>query len=468
MPNKTLSKRAKLSFLKNKTNNNMTTTLQATSPLEKWLCYIEQSHGKIIDMGLERVKRVAQQLELLNPAPFVITVGGTNGKGTTCRLLEMLLLNAGYRVGVYSSPHLLRYNERVRIQNQELPDHLHTESFYFLDQHKSESLSYFEFSTLSALQLFKQAKLDVVILEVGLGGRLDATNIVDADISVITSIDIDHVDFLGDNREQIGYEKAGIFRAGKSAVIGEADVPQSMLEHAEQLGCNLFRVGKEWRYQANEYDWQWQSSETQLQNLPLPQIPLANAATALAVCQHLPFDISPQIIATTLAEVELNGRFQTISRAQLQPLAQAWRLDPDNLPQVIVDVGHNPHAARYLAQKLQTLKLQRHDKVNVTAVFAMLKDKDAANVVEPLAGLIDHWCFASLDGYRGQTAAELQTAVQQQLPQSALQTATTAESVAQAVKTALQTMSASDLLLIFGSFFTVAAFLALIEEKSAV
>ncbi|MGR6981569.1 bifunctional tetrahydrofolate synthase/dihydrofolate synthase [Testudinibacter sp. P27/CKL/0425] len=446
----------------------MTTTLQATSPLEKWLCYIEQSHGKIIDMGLERVKRVAQQLELLNPAPFVITVGGTNGKGTTCRLLEMLLLNAGYRVGVYSSPHLLRYNERVRIQNQELPDHQHTESFYFLDQHKSESLSYFEFSTLSALQLFKQAKLDVVILEVGLGGRLDATNIVDADISVITSIDIDHVDFLGDNREQIGYEKAGIFRTGKSAVIGEAEVPQSMLEHAEQLGCNVFRVGKEWHYQVNEHAWQWQSSETQLQNLPLPQIPLANAATALAVCQRLPFDISPQIIATTLAEVELNGRFQTISRAQLQPLVQAWQLDPDNLPQVLIDVGHNPHAARYLAQKLQTLKLQRHDKLNVTAVFAMLKDKDAANVAEPLAGLIDHWCFAGLDGYRGQTAAELQTAVQQQLPQSALQTATTAESVAKAVKTALQAMSASDLLLIFGSFFTVAAFLVLIEEKSAV
>lgn len=193
--------------------NNSTVSLTATSPLAQWLSYLENSHFKAIDLGLDRIKSVAKALDLLTPAPFVITVGGTNGKGTTCRLLETVLLKAGYRVGVYSSPHLLRYNERVRIQDQELPDEAHTASFAFIEQHKRESLTYFEFSTLSALHLFKQAKLDVVILEVGLGGRLDATNIVDSDVAVITSIDIDHVDFLGADREQIGFEKAGIFRA---------------------------------------------------------------------------------------------------------------------------------------------------------------------------------------------------------------------------------------------------------------
>jgi len=184
-----------------------TMNLKATSPLAKWLSYLENSHFKAIDLGLERVKSVAEELDLLNPAPYVITVGGTNGKGTTCRLLETILLNYGLRVGVYSSPHLLSYNERVRIQNQDLPDEMHTVSFDFIEKHKTQSLTYFEFSTLSALHLFKQAKLDVVILEVGLGGRLDATNIVDNDLAVITSIDIDHTDFLGSTREEIGFEK---------------------------------------------------------------------------------------------------------------------------------------------------------------------------------------------------------------------------------------------------------------------
>ena len=206
-----------------------TMNLKATSPLAEWLSYLENSHFKAIDLGLERIKSVAEELDLLNPAPYVITVGGTNGKGTTCRLLETILLNHGLRVGVYSSPHLLRYNERVRIQNQDLPDEMHTASFDFIEKHKTQSLTYFEFSTLSALHLFKQAKLDVVILEVGLGGRLDATNIVDNDLAVITSIDIDHTDFLGSTREEIGFEKAGIFRANKPVVIGEPNVPQPML-----------------------------------------------------------------------------------------------------------------------------------------------------------------------------------------------------------------------------------------------
>ncbi|TNH07331.1 bifunctional tetrahydrofolate synthase/dihydrofolate synthase [Testudinibacter sp. TR-2022] len=449
----------------------MKSSLQATSSLEKWLCYIEQSHSKVIDMGLGRVKRVAEQLNLLCPAPFVITVGGTNGKGTTCRLLEMLLLNAGLRVGVYSSPHLLRYTERVRIQNQELPEAAHSASFYFLDQNRTESLSYFEFSTLSALYLFKQAQLDVVILEVGLGGRLDATNIVDSDISVITSIDIDHVDYLGDNREKIGYEKAGIFRAGKRAVIGEANLPDSVVQYAAEIGCELFCRDKNWSYREQGETWQWQSQghkqPTALwQQLPMPHIPLANAATALAVCCCLPFQISVENIVNTLMQVELSGRFQTISAQRLQPLAEQWQLALADLPQVIVDVGHNPHAARYLAQKLQQLNTQHKRKV--TAVFAMLKDKDAVQVVEPLAAAIQQWYFADLNGYRGQSAEQLKSAVAEVLTPQQRQTAITSASVTAALKTALCNMQADELLLIFGSFFTVAEFLALLEPKSAV
>ena len=244
-----------------------TMNLKATSPLAEWLSYLENSHFKAIDLELERIKSVAEELDLLNPAPYVITVGGTNGKGTTCRLLETILLNQGLRVGVYSSPHLLRYNERVRIQNQDLPDEMHTASFDFIEKHKTKSLTYFEFSTLSALHLFKQAKLDVVILEVGLGGRLDATNIVDNDLAVITSIDIDHTDFLGSTREEISFEKAGIFRANKPVVIGEPNVPRPMLEQAEKLHCHVARRDVNWSFKANEQTWMWQSNKVRLENL---------------------------------------------------------------------------------------------------------------------------------------------------------------------------------------------------------
>ena len=193
--------------------------------LQTWLDYLEHGHFKAIDMGLERIKSVASNLDLLHPAPYVITVAGTNGKGSTCRFLEVALMKLGLKVGVYSSPHLLRYNERVRINGQLLDDQAHIDSFTEIDQNKTASLTYFEFSTLSALKLFKDAKLDVVILEVGLGGRLDATNIVDPHLAVITSIDIDHVAFLGNNREDIGREKAGIFRANIPVIIGEPDCP---------------------------------------------------------------------------------------------------------------------------------------------------------------------------------------------------------------------------------------------------
>ncbi len=436
--------------------------LQATSPLAEWLSYLENSHYKAIDLGLKRIQSVARALDLLQPAPFIITVGGTNGKGTTCRLLETMLIKAGYRVGVYSSPHLIRYNERVRIQDQELEDAQHSRSFAFVEQHKTASLTYFEFSTLSALHLFKQAELDVVILEVGLGGRLDATNIVDSDIAVITGIDIDHTDFLGDTREQIAFEKAGIFRAGKPVIIGEPDVPDTMLKQAEKLQCRVFRRGVDWLFQQQTENWIWQGTDknngkVRLENLPFCQIPLANAATALAVIQYLPFSISEQVIRQSLQQVELAGRFQRVKGKSLRSLAEQAGKSVDELPQLIADVGHNPHAARYLAERLTALKGNLIGRI--IAVCGILKDKDAQGVLTPLLPLIEQWYCVTLDGYRGQRGDELlavltHIAQQQQIDIQAESTDSVKSGVIKAVKNA----DKNDLVLVFGSFHTVGEF----------
>ncbi|MFP4793754.1 bifunctional tetrahydrofolate synthase/dihydrofolate synthase [Pasteurella multocida] len=441
--------------------NNSTVLLTATSPLAQWLSYLENIHFKAIDLGLDRIKSVAKALDLLTPAPFVITVGGTNGKGTTCRLLETVLLKAGYRVGVYSSPHLLRYNERVRIQDQELPDEAHTASFAFIEQHKRESLTYFEFSTLSALHLFKQAKLDVVILEVGLGGRLDATNIVDSNVAVITSIDIDHVDFLGADREQIGFEKAGIFRAHKPAIIGEPNIPQRLLEHAKSLGCQISCRDQDWHFRLQAGHWDWCGQKVWLKNLPCCQIPLANAATALATFEQLPFQISEEVIRQSLQEVELVGRFQTLKPDVLFPLAENLAKPWADFPQMIIDVGHNPHAALYLAEKLTALKAKITGKI--VAVCGILKDKDAQGVLSPLLPVIDEWHCVTLEGYRGQSGQALFVTLQQIAQgQSHQLYANTASSVALGVKQALATTTAHDVILVFGSFHTVGEFLQLL------
>ena len=436
--------------------------LKATSPLNEWLSYLENSHFKAIDLGLERVKTVAQELDLLRPAPYGVTVGGTNGKGTTCRLLETMLINAGYRVGVYSSPHLLRYNERVRIQSQELPDLQHVASFAFINEHKSQSLTYFEFSTLSALHLFKQAKVDVAILEVGLGGRLDATNIVDADMAIITSVDIDHVDFLGDTREKIGFEKAGIFRAGKSVIIGEPDCPHSMLEQAMRLKCAVSRRNADWSFTQQAESWTWQNVDkkgikVRLENLPFCDIPLPNAATALAAVQALPFNISEAVIRQSLREVELIGRFQTIKSTQLSPLAELTNKPVEALPQFIIDVGHNPHAAKYLSEKLTALRSRISGKI--IAVCGILKDKDAAGVLTPLLPVIDEWICVTLTGERGQTGELLSQKLRTIAPDVRPEIC---RSVQEGVKSAVKKSHKNDVVIVFGSFHTVGEFLQLL------
>ncbi|MDO9893690.1 bifunctional tetrahydrofolate synthase/dihydrofolate synthase [Glaesserella parasuis] len=425
---------------------------KATDSLETWLSYLEKSHFKPIDMGLERIRKVAEELDLLKPAPYVITVAGTNGKGSTCKLLEMALLKAGLKVGVYSSPHLIHYNERVRIQGQAVGNADLITTFDYIEQHKSASLTYFEFGTLAALDLFRKAKIDVAILEVGLGGRLDATNIVDPDFAVITSIDIDHVEFLGDNREAIGREKAGIFRPNIPVVIGEPDCPQSILDYAKELQCHVFRRDIDWTFSAESDRLQWQSKTKSL-TVPLPKIPQPNCATALAVLTQLPFELSDEILAQAVEEAKMTGRFQLLGEQDFAKFSQNRPL-----AQVFIDVGHNPHAARYLADRLAEW-IQPNRKIY--AVFSALVDKDLSGIVEPLEELIDEWHCAGLQGYRGQSGAEVKNKLLTALPNAK---AVAYENVIEASQVLFETASEQDIILVFGSFHTVADFVMWIEQ----
>ncbi len=412
-------------------------TPQATSPLAAWLYYLERLHAKTIDLGLERVGSVAARLQLLQPAPRVFTVAGTNGKGTTCRLLETILQAAGYSVGVYSSPHMLRYTERVRIRGEELPEARHSEAMAAIESGRGAiSLSYFEFGTLAALWLFKQAALDVVILEVGLGGRLDATNIVDADVAVITSIGLDHTELLGPDRESIGREKAGILRAGKPAVIGEPDRPASIDFSGQAVGAQLYCRDRDWWFERDGDSWSWRDGEQTLTGLPLPSIPLANAATALAALRRSSLRADVAAIRRGLAAASLPGRFQIIGRH----------------PLCILDVAHNPHAAGYLSTQLAQLPVAG----KVRAVVGMLADKDIPGTLDCLRLQVDEWYCASLDGPRGAGAEQVA---------AHLDRARRFDDVAAAWRQALQDADPQDCVLVFGSFHTVAPVLAMVNAE---
>ncbi|MGC6388991.1 bifunctional tetrahydrofolate synthase/dihydrofolate synthase [Ewingella sp. S1.OA.A_B6] len=410
---------------------------QATSPLAAWLYYLEHLHSQAIELGLDRVKAVASKLDLLQPAPFVFTVAGTNGKGTTCRTLEAILIAAGLRVGVYSSPHLVRYTERVRIQGEELPEEAHCQSFATLEAGRGDiSLTYFEYSTLSALRLFKDAKLDVVILEVGLGGRLDATNIVDANVAVVTSIALDHTDWLGSDRESIGREKAGVFRGNAPAIVGEPDMPQSIADVAAEKGADLYRVGESWRYEVMSDRWCWEvaGGET-LDDLPVPNVPLPNAATALAALHYSTLDISGAAIRSGLQQAQLPGRFQILSES----------------PRLILDVAHNPHAATYLAGRLSELP---RNGGKVRAVVGMLHDKDIAGTLACLEQQIDEWYCAPLEGPRGASVEELAVHLKQ---------AHQFTDVVSAWQQAMQDADSQDIVIVCGSFHTVAHVMAALD-----
>lgn len=418
---------------------------QATSSLMTWLSYLGNLHAKAIDMGLERVGALADQLDLLHPAPKVITVSGTNGKGTTCHTLESILLAAGLKVGVYSSPHLVRYTERVRIQGKEPTEQDFCRVFADIEAQRGDiTLTYFEYGTLAALQLFKEADLDVVILEVGLGGRLDATNIVDSDVAAITSIALDHIDWLGADREHIGREKAGIFRQGRFAVVGEPDMPHTIAEVADELGSKLFRRGVDWDFSQDADSWYWRTGDQQFSELPVPNLPLANAATAMGVIycllqqdDNVSQAINERAIREGLSKAQLPGRFQIVREN----------------PRVILDVAHNPHAAGYLVEKLA--ELPRAPDSKIRGVAGMLKDKDIVGTLACLAQQIDEWYCASLHEPRGAEATMLA---------EYLGDARTFVDVEQAWYQAMAEASAQDIIVVCGSFHTVAHVMEALEE----
>ncbi|WP_162472446.1 bifunctional tetrahydrofolate synthase/dihydrofolate synthase [Candidatus Palibaumannia cicadellinicola] len=408
---------------------------QEQSPLEVWLYYLENLHAKPIDLGLDRIHHVAKNLDLLQPAPLVITVGGTNGKGTTCRLLEVILLSYGLQVGVFSSPHLLHYTERVRINGNELAETTHSEAMAVVEMGRDNtSLSYFEFSTLSALQLFRQAMLDVVILEVGLGGRLDATNIVDADIAVITSIALDHTNWLGLDRASIAREKAGIMRYGKPVIVGESERPITLDTAAANCCAKLFARNRDWGFRVEESCWHWWERDSELQRLPLPAIPLDNAATALAAVHRLPFLVREDYIREGLRDAMLPGRFQIIRQ---QPL-------------VILDVAHNPHAANYLARQLDALlHLHRPQIRKIRAVVGMLTHKDIPGTLTCLRDKVAVWYCATLKDPYAASAEQLATWLDSDAQKF--------KDVISAWRQVMLDAAPEDCVLVFGSFYTVAS-----------
>ncbi|RSD29884.1 bifunctional tetrahydrofolate synthase/dihydrofolate synthase [Vibrio pectenicida] len=408
---------------------NQTQTLQATSSITMWLDYLANIHTSNIDLGLERVKAVAEMANLTKPAPTIITVAGTNGKGSTCALMEAILLDAGHSVGVYSSPHLIRYNERVRINGKELADEKHTQAFDYIEQKRSDiSLSFFEFGTLAALRLFQTESVDIVLLEVGLGGRLDATNIVDHDVSVITSLAIDHVDWLGDDIEVIGFEKAGIYRANRPAICGQPKAPSTVAAHADDIGAELYQVGIQYDYQAiDENSWCWSHGPYRLEQLPIPVLPLQNAATALMALATANLDISDVNIVNGLEAAQLPGRMQVIH----------------NEPTVILDVAHNPHSAGYLVEQTQ----QKYHGKEVHIVVAMLHDKDIKATLDVISITANYWYPASLKGPRAAQANELS----QFLPDNTMSFSTPID----ALKAAMNEAKDNDVILVVGSFHTV-------------
>lgn len=419
----------------------------ATRTLTEWLFYLEQLHPITIEMGLDRVDQVKDRLGLAPDFP-IITVGGTNGKGSTCAMMESILSCAGYRVGCYTSPHLLRYNERVRISRYEARDEDLCKAFEEVELARvgsAISLTYFEFGTLAAMQLFKQSGVDVVILEVGLGGRLDAVNIFEPDCSVLTSIDLDHMDYLGSTREEIGFEKAGIFRGGKAAICSEAEMPASILRQAELIGADLMHIDSEFGYSVQDNQWSYWGPGGNRHALPHPALrgsyQLRNACTCLAaldvVRERLPTNMGD--IRQGLLQVELPGRFQILP----------------GLPVTILDVAHNPAAARTLATSLGSMG-QYH---KTFAIFAMLKDKDIPGVVTALKSVVDVWLVAGIDVSRGASADDLrQVLVSEGIVENGVMVIDFPD-IGSAYAYACERASENDRICVFGSFYTVSGVL---------
>lgn len=408
--------------------------------LGEWLAFIERQHPSTIALGLERVAAVFREMNLKVESP-VVTVGGTNGKGSTCAMLESILRCAGYRTGLYTSPHLLRYNERVRIAGAEADDDLLAQGFAAVEAARGETaLTYFEYGTLAALWVFQEKKIEAAILEVGLGGRLDAVNIVDADCAVLTSVGIDHVDYLGPDRESIGREKAGIFRRGRPAVIAEPDPPRSVLD---AVGEKLL-VGKDFGYTPARGQWSYWGPGGTRPGLAHPALrganQLRNASAALCAldCLRGRLPLAMQEIRRGLAEVELPARFQVLP----------------GRPQIVLDVAHNVQAARVLADNLGASGFAPE----TFGVCGMLRDKDIAGVLREMAPRITQWHVASLGGARGATADELAGFLDGKKVEKHA-------SPGAAIGRALEQAGENDKIVVFGSFLTVGEVIEWLNNK---
>ena len=429
--------------------------------LADWLAHCERLHPKTIELGLERVRTVAQRMHggvgLKLDCP-VITVAGTNGKGSTCAMLEAVLLQAGYRTGVYTSPHLVHFEERCRIHGEiaaatDFVAHFHAVALARQGNgSKNEpeiSLSYFEFTTLAILGLMQASRLDVAILEVGLGGRLDAVNIIDADCAIVTSVDLDHMEFLGPTREAIGFEKAGIMRPGKAAVVSDPVPPASVLAHARAIGADLYQLGVDFNFSGDKQQWGWAGRDAQQQprryaGMAYPALrganQLMNAAGVLAALTALreQLPVTAQAVRNGMAMVELPGRFQIIP----------------GQPALVLDVAHNPHAVAALAANLDAMGFYP----GTHAVFGAMADKDTAGILQRLDALVDHWHFTDLPTPRAARASDLEAqwrAITTRKNVTAQQHANPALALAQAAAHA----DPADRIIVFGSFFTVGAVL---------
>ncbi|MFZ5520519.1 MAG: bifunctional tetrahydrofolate synthase/dihydrofolate synthase [Pseudomonadota bacterium] len=422
--------------------------------LDDWLAHAERQHAQTIAMGLDRVKMVHECMGLAFDCP-VITVAGTNGKGSTCAMLESILREAGYRVGVYTSPHLVRFEERCRIDGAPVDGQTLLEDFAAVEAARGAvPLTYFEFTTLAILRRLAREGLDAVVLEVGLGGRLDAVNIIDADCAVITSIDLDHMELLGPDRESIGREKAGIMRAGRPVVVSDPMPPASIAEHAQAIGAELRLMGRDFNYSGDKQQWGWGGRQQRYAGLAYPALrganQLLNASGVLAALEALRprLPVTAQAVRVGLARAELPGRFQIVP----------------GQPTLILDVAHNPHAAATLAHNLDQMGFYPRTHV----VFGAMADKDIAQVVQRLLPLVDAWYLCDLPTPRAASAAQLSEQLQQALAQARSAGRTLPPQVAASVhdgpvaalQAAITAADPTDRIVVFGSFYTVGGVLA--------
>jgi dihydrofolate synthase / folylpolyglutamate synthase len=408
--------------------------------LQDWLAHCESLHPKTIQMGLERVGTVAARLGLRFECP-VITVAGTNGKGSTCAMLEAIALQAGYRTGVYTSPHLVHFEERCRIHGEIVSAQALVPCFEQVEAARQDvSLTYFEFTTLAIMSLMARSSLDLAILEVGLGGRLDAVNIVDADCAVITSIAMDHMDYLGNDRESIGREKAGILRTGRPAIVSDPMPPQSVLDRAVEIGADLWTLGRDFNFSGDQQQWAWAGRGRRYAGLAYPALrganQLVNASGVLAALESLraKLPVTAQAVRNGLALVELPGRFQIVP----------------GQPTLVLDVAHNPHSVAALAANLDAMGFYPATH----GVFGAMGDKDLPAMLQKIAPLIDRWYFTDLPTQRAEPGAEL-LAKWQALEQRRGVPASTHASPMEALRCAVAAADPPDRIVVFGSFYTV-------------